>query len=196
MTVTSGSGTGRAVLTDEELVAQLLDGSGAAFVAIYRLHARSVAALARSVVGPDAADDVSQDVFVWLLQSASRFDPGRGTLRAFLLMRCHSRAIEFLRSESSRLRRNHRYAVVSSTASTHPPVETEVCDVVLAAEIKQNLALIPPRESAALTMAFFSDLSYRATGDRLGIPEGTAKSRIRAGLGRLQPMLESHRTSI
>ncbi len=196
MTVTSGLGTGCAALTDEELVAQLLDGSGAAFVAIYRRHAKSVVALARSVVGPDAAEDVAQDVFVWLLDSVARFDPTRGTLRAFLLMRCHSRAIESVRSESSRLRRNQRYATAASTASTHRPVETEVCDAALAAEIEQNLALIPVRESAALTMAFFSDLSYRATGDRLGIPEGTAKSRIRAGLGRLQPMLESHRTSI
>lgn len=196
MTVTSGLGTGCAALTDEELVAQLLDGSGAAFVAIYRRHVNSVGVLARSVVGPDAADDVTQDVFVWLLQSASRFDPSRGTLRAFLLMRCHSRAIESVRSDSSRRQRNHRYAAASFAASAHSPVETQVCDAALAADIEQNLALLPDRESAALTMAFFSDLSYRATGDRLGIPEGTAKSRIRAGLRRLQPMLESHRTSI
>lgn len=183
------------MVRDETLVAEILEGSVEAFVTVYERHARSVAAHASAVVGRDLADDVVQDVFAGLLRDGDRFDPARGTLRTFLLLRCHGRAIDLLRSEASMRRRDGRYARSGSERCTSSLVESAVCDLDLAVEIENSLALLPDCEREALALAFFSGLSYRSAADRLGVPEGTAKSRIRSGLRRLRPLLESRVSS-
>ncbi|MGH9154370.1 MAG: RNA polymerase sigma factor [Acidimicrobiales bacterium] len=150
----------------------------------YRHHGKSVRSFALRLVDDRvSADDVAQEVFVRMLQSPDRFDGDRGTLRGFLMTQTRCRAMDHLRAEAARARRQRR--VVAGTPCSTGDVEQEACDADQARRVREALAGLPAPERQAIAMAFFGGLSYREVARRLGEPEGTVKSRIRAGLRRL-----------
>ena len=159
-----------------------------ALAEVYRRHGGSVYSLARRVLGDDArAEEVVQEVFLRLWQHPDRFDPDRGTLRSFLLAAAHGRAVDLLRSESSRRDREVREARATATAGYD--IEREVWDLTLAEQVKAALAELAPDERRAIELAYFGGHTYRQVAVLLGQPEGTVKSRIRTGLRRLQSNL-------
>lgn len=159
-----------------------------ALAEVYRRHGGSVYSLARRVLGDDArAEEVVQEVFLRLWQHPDRFDPDRGTLRSFLLAAAHGRAVDLLRSESSRRDREVREARAAATAGYD--IEREVWDLTLAEQVKAALAELSPDERSAIELAYFGGHTYRQVAVLLGQPEGTVKSRIRTGLRRLQSNL-------
>ena len=175
-------------LTDATLVTEVINGSQDAFGAIFRRHGGAVHKLARRMVGEDAsADDVTQDVLLWFFNNPDRFDPTRGSLVSYLLVRCRSRSVDLLRAESSRRRRQQDQTLTwERMPASANEVERAVCDAARADEIRQMMDTLTAPERDALQLAFFRNLSYRAVAAELGIPEGTAKSRIRSGLRRLR----------
>jgi RNA polymerase sigma-70 factor (ECF subfamily) len=151
----------------------------------YRRHAGAVFALARRVLGDDAAaEEVVQEVFLRLWNMPERFDPGRGSLRSFLLAQAHGRAVDQLRSETSRKRREERDA--RSTAEAGYDLEREVWDMAVADRVKAAVDALPSDERRAIELAYFGGHTYREVAVTLGHPEGTVKSRIRSGLRRLR----------
>ena len=77
-----------------------------ALAEVYRRHAGAVFALARRVLNEThVAEEVVQEVLLKLWSQPDRFDPDRGSLRSFLLTQTHSRAVDIVRSDSSRRRR-------------------------------------------------------------------------------------------
>jgi RNA polymerase sigma-70 factor, ECF subfamily len=151
----------------------------------YRRHAGAVFALARRVlVDPQLAEEVVQEVFLRLWDHPDRFDPGRGSLRSFLLAHCHGRAVDMIRSEESRRARearDHR-----ERAEAGYDLEHEVWDLAVAEHVREALDALPDDERRAIELAYFGGRSYREVAELLQQPEGTVKSRIRAGLKRLR----------
>jgi RNA polymerase sigma-70 factor (ECF subfamily) len=153
-----------------------------------RRHRGPVVAFARRLVGDAArADDVSQEVFLRLWERPARFDPRRGSLRAFLLALTHGRSLDALRSDSSRRTREERHAATAEVATR--PVEAHVVAQSVADAVRRALDTVPDAERRAVELAYFGGHSYRTVAEMLGEPEGTVKSRIRAGLGRLRSAL-------
>ncbi|MGI8662322.1 MAG: RNA polymerase sigma factor [Acidimicrobiales bacterium] len=148
----------------------------------------SMLVAARRILSWHLAEDVVQDVLTRFYAAPDRFDPARGSLNAFLVTVTRRRAIDVLRSETARTRREQRHAALAVHGRTIEQIVTdhEQADRVLAA-----MQLLPAVEREAITLAYFHGLSYRAVAERLGIPEGTTKSRIRSGLARLQTLLEA-----
>ena len=147
-----------------------------------------VRGVARKVLGDDAAaEDVTQDVFVWLWERPDRFDPDRGSLRAFLTVVSRRRAIDWIRRHDADRRRADR------AAQEAPIALNDVADDVSArddaAQVRAAVAALPAEQRDAVTLAFFGGLSYREVAVRLGIPEGTAKSRLRLALAKLSASL-------
>jgi RNA polymerase sigma-70 factor (ECF subfamily) len=186
--------------SEEQAVAILQDMSDAAIVVAigrwredalaeaYRRHAGAVYALARRVLNESpAAEEVVQEVFLRLWNSPDKFDPERGSLRSFLLAQAHGRAVDGLRSETSRKRREERDA--RSTAEAGYDLEHEVWDLVVADRVKTALDQLPGDERRAIELAYFGGHTYREVATMLGNPEGTVKSRIRSGLRRLRSHL-------
>jgi RNA polymerase sigma-70 factor (ECF subfamily) len=151
----------------------------------YRRHAGAVYGLARRVLGdPAVAEEIVQEVFLRLWNSPDRFDPGRGSLRSFLLAQGHGRAVDVLRADTSRRQREVRDA--RSTAEAGNDIEHEVWDLALAEQVKQVMAALPEDERRAIELAYFGGRTYREVAVVLGAPEGTVKSRIRNGLRRMR----------
>lgn len=154
----------------------------------FRRHAGAVLALARRVLG-DAAlgEEVVQEVFLKLWSTPERFDPARGSLRSFLLAQAHGRAVDMLRSNSSRRRREERDASLS--AESGYDIEREVWDLAVAEHLQDVVKTLPADERKAIELAYFGGHTYREVATMLGQPEGTVKSRIRSGLKRMRGLL-------
>jgi RNA polymerase sigma-70 factor, ECF subfamily len=155
----------------------------------YRRHAGAVYALARRLlVDPGMAEEIVQEVFLRLWNQPDKFDPERGSLRAYLLAQAHGRSVDVLRSETSRRRREERDA--RQTAEAGYDIEREVTDLSVADQVKQVMAVLPVDERRAIELAYFGGHTYRQVAVMLEQPEGTVKSRIRSGLRRMRDQLK------
>ena len=157
---------------------------------VYRRHAGAVFGLAKRLLGDHAqAEEIVQEVFLRLWNEPDRFDPDRGSLRSFLLSHSHGRAVDSLRSNTARRRREDREAHL--TAGAGYDVDREVWDLTLASQVRDALADLQEGERVAIELAYFGGLTYREVAQQLGEAEGTVKSRIRVGLKRLRTNLQA-----
>jgi RNA polymerase sigma-70 factor (ECF subfamily) len=174
--------------SDAALVVAIGRWSQEALAEVYRRHAGAVFSLAQRVLRNRAlAEDVVQEVFVRLWYHADRFDPERGTLRSYLLAQAHGRSVDMARSESSRRQREAKDA--ARTIETDHDVASRVEDLAVSAEVRKALNVLPDAEKRAIQLAYYGGRSYREVAQLLSVPEGTIKSRIRAGLQRLRVAL-------
>ncbi len=172
--------------SDTALVLAISGRAEPALAEIYRRHSGPVLGLARRIAGSDdLAAEITQEVFVRLWTTPSRFDPDRGALRSFLLADAHGRAVDVVRSEIARRRREERDHFEQMTVDLDTP-EEEVVAAAMSAELRATLEALPPDERRAIQLAYFGGHSYREVAEMLDVPEGTVKSRIRSGLTRLR----------
>ncbi len=158
----------------------------------YRRHGGAVYSLARKVLGEQlSAEEVTQDVFLRLWEEPERFDPGRGSLRAYLLTQAHGRAVDRLRQDTARWERQVKQARL--TAQAGYDLEEEVWDLTMAERVKEALAGLSDGERRAIELAYFGGHTYREVASLLQEPEGTVKSRIRSGLRRMHVSLVAAR---
>jgi RNA polymerase sigma-70 factor (ECF subfamily) len=133
------------------------------------------------------AEEVVQEVFLRLWNDPVRYDPARGSLRSYLLAQAHGRSVDLLRSEGARRAREEREA--RATAEAGYDVEHEVWDLATADQVRQAIERLPAAERECIALAYFGGRTYREVASQLAEPEGTVKSRIRAGLKRLRQEL-------
>jgi RNA polymerase sigma-70 factor (ECF subfamily) len=159
-----------------------------ALTEVYRRHGSAVFGLAaRLLQDAGLAEDVTQTVFVRFWEQPDRFDPERGALRSFLLSHTHSRAVDLIRAETARRRREDR-AGRREIEPTYD-LEREIVDLSLAEGVKDALAALNEHERKAIELAYFRGRTYQEVARELDQPEGTVKSRIRAGLSKMRVAL-------
>lgn len=169
------------------LIERLCRGDEAALGDLYDTYAGFVHGLALRILGDrHAAEDVTQEVFVAMWEDPTRVDVARGTLRGFLGTMTHRRAVDVIRREEARRRRETR-------TSMEPTTAPDLADAALAgfdtARVRAAVARLPEAQRRALELAYFQGRTYRQVAVELGIPEGTAKSRLRLGLQRMAERL-------
>jgi RNA polymerase sigma-70 factor (ECF subfamily) len=175
-------------VSDARLVTSIARYSEVALAEVYRRHGRAVYGLARRVLQDTAeAEDVTQEVFLRLWSEPDRFDPERGSLRSFLLAQAHGRAVDAVRSTSSRRAREAREA--ARTARAEYDLQHEAWDLALADQVERAMSELSDDERRAIELAYFDGRTYREVARVLEQPEGTVKSRIRSGMRRLRDAL-------
>jgi len=179
------------VNADRELTARLERGDEGALREVYRAHAAAVFGLAVRVIRDSPiAEEVTQDVFVRLWEQPERFDPARGSLRAFLTAMAHSRAVERVRAEDS-LRRRHVEARRQPAQQVVDDPALIVSSSEVHAAVQQALRDLPDDQRDAIELAYFQGLAYREVAAALGEPEGTVKYRIRTGMQKMRAALQA-----
>lgn len=172
-------------LSDAQLVVAIGRYHQDALAEVYRRYGGAVHGLARRITGDQGAgEDVTQDVFIRLWEHPDRFDPARGSLRTYLFAQAHSRAVDLVRSRSSRVRREENEARAGAAAGYD--LEREVWDLTVADQVAKAVAALPDDERAAIELAYYGGHTYREVATILSQPEGTVKSRIRAGLRKMR----------
>ena len=175
-------------VSDAQLVTSIARYSEIALAEVYRRHGGAVYGLARRVLNnASEAEDVTQEVFLRLWNQPDRFDPGRGTLRSFLLTQSHGRAVDAVRSLNARRLRESGDA--RRTATAEYDMQHEVWDLAVADQVARALGDLPDDERRAIELAYFDGHTYVEVADLLGQPEGTVKSRIRNGMRRMRAVL-------
>jgi RNA polymerase sigma-70 factor (ECF subfamily) len=176
--------------TDALLAARLAAGDDGALTEVFDRLASAVYAAALGVLREGgAAQDVVQDVFVELWSHPGRYDPAAGKLRTYLIVLARRRAVDMVRSELRRIARQERhYRLVPG------PWQPSPCDEVTAAEafgvVRAAVRLLPDAQRQVVELAYFEGLSHRQVAVAAGIPEGTAKSRLRLALAKLETALD------
>ena len=136
------------------------------------------------------AEEIVCDVYLQVWQRAVQYDPARGSVIAWLLIRCRSLALDRLR------RRRTREAAVATFSEQHVgTMEDETADALLdlldnQSAVYRALGALPKIQCRLIALAFFNGLSHREIAQAVQLPLGTVKSHIRRGLQALRKALE------
>ena len=173
-------------LSDEALLAQIALGDEPALAELYDRFGRIAYGLAVKVLRDQAlAEDAVQDAFLGAWRTAAAFDPKRGTVSTWLMTLVHRRAVDLVRREDRR-----RTDVLDDA----PVAAGETTDEQAAVReerrrVQAALAKLPADQREALELAYYGGLTQSELAERLGVPIGTVKSRMFAGLGKLRDLL-------
>jgi RNA polymerase sigma-70 factor (ECF subfamily) len=173
-----------------ELAAALAAGDPAALERVYSLYAPLAVALATRMLGDRrSAEEAVQDAFVVVWRHAAEFAPERGSLRAWLLRIVRYRCIDRLRSGASQPPTVTWEPGRHDTRTTADPVE-EIERQDEGDTVRKAVQSLPPAQREVIELAYFHERSHSEIADRLGIPLGTVKGRVRLAMSRLrQPSL-------
>ena len=159
-----------------------------AFQTVYATHSRRVYANAYRILrDPVKAEDTVQDVFLRLWLHPDRFDERRGDLGSYLALMARSRALDIARSDSAGARAGERLAAAveaDSPQAERPDEQAEAHD--RSARLRAAVGRLPKLQREAVALAFWGDLPAREIAERTGVPLGTARSRLRLGLEKLE----------
>jgi RNA polymerase sigma-70 factor (ECF subfamily) len=133
---------------------------------------------------------VTQEVFLSIWEHPETFDPGRAT--GTFLERWRTAAVDVIRREEARRRRAARDA---ATIVPIPDVGELAMAIVTAEQVRAEVDRLPVEQREAIELAYFGGRTYRQVADELGIPEGTAKSRMRLGLARIAHALDAQEST-
>jgi RNA polymerase sigma-70 factor, ECF subfamily len=176
--------------TDALQAARLAAGDDRALAEVFDRFAPAVYGAALRVLGQGAAaQDVVQDVFVELWSHPGRYDPAVGNLRTYLIVMARHRAVDVVRSELRRVARQERQHRLTPGQPHFSPCE-EVTAAAVARVVRDAVRLLPDSQRRVVELAYFEGLTYREVALAAGIPEGTAKSRLRLALAKLETVLD------
>lgn len=169
-----------------DLLVRVAAGDQAAFADLYDMLSSRVFGLIRRVlVDPSQSEEVLQEVFLEVWQSAGAFAPNKGQGRSWVLTIAHRRAVDRVRSSQASADRDVRIGV----RDAHTPQQSIAEQVELRIEgrrVVRALRTLPDPQREAITLAYFGGYSQSEIAALVNAPLGTIKTRMRDGLTRLR----------
>jgi len=168
---------------DAALVGRLREGDQGALSILYDRYATVLYTVAYRILGDrQSAEDLVHDVFLEAWNKAADYDPNRASVRTWLILRCRSRALD--RAVSAPRRR---------TVSLEDEAVPEPAAAMIGTEgredadrLQEAMASLSDEQRRVLELTFFRGLTSSDIAMEVGIPVGTVKSRLRAGLASLR----------
>lgn len=180
----NASGTGREAEAAHlvELLTRSARGHEDAFSELYDLtSSRVYGTVLRVLRSADHAAEVTQEVFVEVWRQSARFDAAKGSAMAWMTTMAHRRAVDRVRSVTSEVARDERYAVTAADREVDHVWEgvEQQLDVE---RVRKGMASLTAIQREALTLAYFGGYTQSQVASLLRLPLGTVKTRIRDGL--------------
>ena len=184
-------------LNDFELLRSMLAGDEEALSVLYRRRQGSIYRFALQMSGSKTiAEDVTQEVFLFLMRDGHLFDPAKGTVSAFLLGVARNYVLRRLRVEQNLAPLGDEF---EDDGLPHP--STEICpleDLTRAETIesvRRAVLSLPSKYREVVVLCELQDISYGETAEILGCAIGTVRSRLHRArallLAKLRPAAEA-----
>ena len=169
-----------------DLLVRTAAGDETAFASLYdTLSPRVFGLLLRVILNRSQAEEVLQEVFLEIWQSAGAFAPNKGQGRSWVLTIAHRRAVDRVRSSQSATDRDVK-AGMRELNTPAERVDERVETAIEAEKVVRALAALPGPQQEALTLAYYGGYSQSEIAALVGAPLGTVKTRMRDGLSRLR----------
>jgi RNA polymerase sigma-70 factor (ECF subfamily) len=173
---------------DDVLLARIARSDTGALEMLYDRYGRPVYSLARSLLrDAQAAEEVTQDVFLDIWRAAQTYDAQRGSPRTWILALAHHKSVDALRR-----RRSAAMQLSETMTGDDPDVADVVAETLRRLEgerVRRALAVLSEEQRTALVLAYYGGYTQREIAERLQVPLGTIKTRMRDGLSRLRSTL-------
>ncbi|WP_344073207.1 ECF RNA polymerase sigma factor SigK [Microbacterium sediminicola] len=172
-----------------QLLGAIASGDRAAFATLYdSLASRMFGLILRVLVDRAQSEEVLQEVFLEIWQSASRFAPNKGQGRSWVLTIAHRRAVDRVRSSQTATDRDVRVGMRDRDVA-HDGVAEEVELKIEGQRVADALQALPDAQREAITLAYWGGYSQSEIAAMVGAPLGTVKTRMRDGISRLRSAL-------
>ncbi|MEO8197202.1 MAG: sigma-70 family RNA polymerase sigma factor [Thermoanaerobaculia bacterium] len=170
--------------SDLELLQRVAVADRDAFRQFYDRHAPQVLAYVRSLGrSRDASEDVVQEVFLAVWRKAGTYRPERGDVAGWLYTMTRNKVVDLWRKLPTGSDQSSEASLAA--LSERPEADSRVVSISL----RKAMAELKVEQRQALELAYFGGLTYEETAERLKLPVGTLKSRIRAGLALMRGVL-------
>ncbi len=170
--------------TLDDLMVQVATGDQLAFAAVYdRLAALALNVSTRILRDRSLAEEVTQEAFVQIWMTAGSFNASKGSVESWAATIARRRAVDCVRAVQASRRRDGTLS--GQTRGIDEP-GSEVMFAELSSEVRAAIMDLAVVQREAIELAFYGECSYREAARRLGVAEGTVKSRIRSGLATLR----------
>ncbi len=169
----------------DDLLVRVARGDETAFAALYDVLGATVFGMARRVIrDPARAEEVAQEVFLQVWQTAARFDPARGTAKSWVLTLAHRRAVDAVRHDQAATNRENSYDW--SPGVDHDQVLETVTVRLEHEQVRRCLEGLTELQREAVNLAYYQGYTYAEVAQVLGANPATVKTRMRDGLVRLR----------
>ena len=170
---------------EDGLLARTSRRDADAFAALYDRYGGPVYSLAlRMLRDRQAAEEITQEVFLAVWRSADDFDPGRGSARAWILSLAHHKSVDAVRRQ--RLRTTEP---LMETVAADGDVADQAMRTVASGQVRKALEGLSDGQREAIVHAYYGGHTQQEIAKRLGVPLGTVKTRMRDGMQRLRATL-------
>ena len=178
---------------DRALIARIERRDAAALGELFDLYGPRLNGVAARILGDTSeAEDVLQEVFVYVWRAAATFDGRRGSVLAWLLVATRSRAIDRLRASRSGTRGRLRPLDGAPEAASSEDIESGVAGREWETLCRSVLRELPEDQRRALELAYFEGLTQQEIAERTRTPLGTVKTRVRLGLMKLRERIRPY----
>jgi len=170
----------------QELLARVGRGDRQAFSALYdEMAPRVLGLVTRLLRDPAQSEEVTQEIFLEIWQTSSRFDPNKGGASTWILTMTHRRAVDRVRASQASRDRDVKVGIRDLDANYDHVAES--VEVRIEHErVEKAMARLTDMQRQAITLSYYGGYSNSEVAEILSVPIGTIKTRIRDGMIRLR----------
>jgi RNA polymerase sigma-70 factor (ECF subfamily) len=173
----------------EQLLARIAEGDEAAFSALYdELAPRVLGLVRRLLVDHAQSEEVTQEIFLEIWQNAPRYEASKGGATTWIFTMAHRRAVDRIRSSQAGRDRDVRIGI-RDYESDYDNVAETVETTIENERVKKAMSQLTELQRQAITLAYYGGYSHSEVAEKLKVPIGTVKTRLRDGMIRLRDEL-------